>query len=53
MVGTPDGRRVSTGLFSGAGLKFEAVVREAGDLARFADSTNQCFMDASWLMIGC
>jgi len=46
-VETPDGRRVSTGLFSGTGLKVEAGLWDAGDLARFADSMNQCLIDAS------
>ena len=44
---------MSTGLFSGIGLTVEAVLRDAGDLARFADSMNQCLIEASWLMIGC
>jgi len=46
-VETPDGRRVSSGLFSGTGPKVEAVLRDAGDLALFADSMNQCLIDAS------
>lgn len=47
MVETPDGRRVSTGLFSEIGFGVEVVLRDAGDLARFADSMNQCLIDAS------
>ena len=30
----------------------EVVLLAEGDLARFADSMNQCFMAASWLRIG-
>ncbi len=52
-VETADGRRASARLFSGQGFSVEAVLLDAGDLARFADSMNQCLIDASWLMIGC
>ncbi len=52
-VETPDGRRVSIGLFSGEGLRVEGVLLDAGDLVRFADSMNQCLIDANWLIMGC
>ena len=32
-------------------MRVDASLLEAGDLALFADSMNQCLMDASWLRI--
>ena len=43
-------RRDSTGLFSWGGLRVEASLLDPGDLALFADSMNQCLMEASWFM---
>jgi hypothetical protein len=31
----------------------DLVILFAGDLARFAESSNQCFQCANWLMNGC
>lgn len=46
-------RRISAGDFSAGIFNVEASLLEPGDLARFADSRNHCFMDASWLMNEC
>ena len=34
------------GLFSGGAFRVEASLLEPGDLARFAESTNHCLIDA-------
>jgi hypothetical protein len=34
-------------------LSDEASLFVPGDFARFADSMNQCLIEASWLIIGC
>ena len=43
------------GLFLDGGefLTVDESPLEAGDRALFADSTNQCLMDASWLRKAC
>ncbi len=46
-------RRISAGDFSAGALKVVESILAPGDLARLADSRNQCFMDANWLMNGC
>ena len=48
-------RRGSIGLFLSCGefLRVEEPLLEAGDLLLFADSMNQCLMDASWLKKAC
>lgn len=46
--------RVFLGLLrSRGGFGVEASLLLDGDLALLADSMNQCFMEASWLMKGC
>lgn len=45
---------VSPGDLSPRGvLSVDASLFVPGDFARFADSMNQCLIEASWLMIGC
>lgn len=48
-------RRGSSGLFFDGGelLSVEESLLDAGDLALFADSINQCLIDASWLRMVC
>lgn len=48
-------RRGSMGLFLSCGefLSVEESLLETGDLALFADSMNQCLMDASWWKKAC
>ena len=53
-VGIVGDRRVSDGLLlSGGTFNVEVSLLFDGDLARFAESTNQCLMDASWLIMVC
>lgn len=48
-------RRGSSGLLFDVGevLRVEESLLDAGDLALFADSKNQCLIDASWLRMVC
>ena len=47
-------RRVSDGLFLSCGtFRVEVSLLADGDFALFAESTNQCLIEASWLMIVC
>jgi hypothetical protein len=46
-------RRGSVADFSLGARRVDTSLFVAGDFARFADSRNQCFNEASWFMIGC